>query len=308
MTLDAARWRSVEFIADLHLCAELPRTAEALLEHLRHSDADAIMLLGDIFEAWVGDDMALPLDRTRAPADADFERSFSADLAAIAATRWIGFMVGNRDFLVGADWAAACHLHPLADPTRFTLCGQQVLLSHGDELCLADVEYQQFRAQVRGDTWRQAFLAKPLAERLSIARQMRQASTARQQAQHGRPSCHDGGGDDQHCDAPPYADVDHPAALASLRATGTHTLVHGHTHRPGRHVLEQTDGQVWQRLVLSDWDLDHTTPARAEVLRLDNSGFARLPPRRSPAVLLDLASDSSPGSSSGRPSGMSPEA
>jgi UDP-2,3-diacylglucosamine hydrolase len=276
MTLDAAHWRSVEFIADLHLCAELPRTAEALLEHLRHSDADAILLLGDIFEAWVGDDMALPLDRPRASADADFERAFSADLADIAATRWIGFMVGNRDFLVGAAWTQACHLQPLADPTRFTLAGHEVLLSHGDRLCLADTEYQRFRTQVRGEAWQQAFVGRPLSERLSIARQMRQASQARQQSLHhqAREPVPEG----------IYADVDHPAALAQLRAADARTLVHGHTHRPGRHVLEDDGAQVWQRLVLSDWDLDHASPPRAEILRLDAAGFSRLLPRRAACV------------------------
>lgn len=276
MNLDAAHWRSVEFIADLHLCAELPRTAEALLDHLRHSDADAIMLLGDIFEAWVGDDMALPLDQPRAPDDSDFERAFSAELAGVAATRWLGFMVGNRDFLVGPAWIDACHLHTLADPARFTLGDQQVLLSHGDRQCLADTDYQQFRSQVRSAAWQQAFLAKPLDERLAIARQMRQASRTRQATLHGQTA--HAATDGQ------YADVDHPAALAELQAAGAHTLVHGHTHRPGRHVLAQTDGQVWQRLVVSDWDLDHAAPPRAEVLRLDARGYTRQPPRRQPGA------------------------
>ncbi|MEY2687499.1 MAG: hypothetical protein RL375_1697 [Pseudomonadota bacterium] len=275
--LDAAQgWRSVEFIADLHLCAELPRTARALLDHLRHSNADAIVLLGDIFEAWVGDDMALPLDLPRVPADADFERAFSAELADTAAGRWIGFMVGNRDFLVGPRWTDACHVQALADPTRLTLAGHQVLLGHGDRLCLADTDYQRFRVEVRSPAWQQAFLARPLPERLSIARQMRQASQARQAMQQAQSDT--GGANDA------YADVDHPAALAELRAADAHTLVHGHTHRPGRHVLAQADGQVWQRLVLSDWDLDHARSPRAEVLRLDASGFTRVPPACRPGA------------------------
>jgi UDP-2,3-diacylglucosamine hydrolase len=216
--------------------------------------------------------MALPLEHSRAPDDADFERAFSAELADIAATRWIGFMVGNRDFLVGPAWTGACHLHPLADPTRITLAGQQVLLSHGDRLCLDDTDYQAFRAQVRGEQWQQAFLAKPLAERLAIARQMRQASRTHQETVHGHT--------ERTLADSLYADVDHLASLAELRATGAHTLVHGHTHRPGCHVLAEADGQSWQRLVLSDWDLDHATSPRAEVLRLDAAGFTRLPPCR----------------------------
>jgi UDP-2,3-diacylglucosamine hydrolase len=271
----APPWRSVEFISDLHLCADLPRTAQALLAHLRHSDADAVVLLGDLFEAWVGDDMALPLDVAQA-ADAgtgdaaDFERAFSAELAAIAARRWIGCMVGNRDFLLGPAWLAACHLHALPDPTHIEVAGQALVLSHGDALCLADHDYQQFRAQVRDPAWQQAFLARPLAERLALARQMRQASQAHQTAQ---STTAEGS----------FADVDPGAAVALLHKHDAFTLVHGHTHRPARHVMAEAAGQIWQRLVTSDWDLDHATPARAEVLRLDATGWHRLPPVNTPA-------------------------
>ncbi|MFM2065303.1 MAG: hypothetical protein RLZZ584_212 [Pseudomonadota bacterium] len=277
MLLDApAHWHSVEFISDLHLCAELPRTAAALLAHLGHTDADAVFLLGDIFEAWVGDDMA---DAPAAAGDG-FERDFTArlaDLAGQAPRRWWGCMAGNRDFLVGQRWLARAGLHALADPTLLLLGPafptRRVLLSHGDALCLADTGYQRFRAQVRSPAWQAAFLARPLAERLALARQMRQASQARHQVLHAASSPGDA----------LYADVDHPAALAWLQAAGADTLVHGHTHRPARHVLAQGDGRTWQRLVLSDWDLDHAEPARAQVLRLDGSGWHRLAPPGCPA-------------------------
>jgi UDP-2,3-diacylglucosamine hydrolase len=276
-----AHWRSVEFIADLHLCAELPRTAAALLAHLGSTDADAVFLLGDIFEAWVGDDMAEPA----AQAGATFEHDFSLHLADLARRRWIGFMVGNRDFLVGPRWLARCAVHALADPTLLllgdTFPERQLLLSHGDALCLADTDYQRFRAEVRGSTWQRTFLARPLAERLALARQMRQASRARQAGQTPGDAM--------------AADVDHPAALAWLQAAGADTLVHGHTHRPARHLLgTRADGRSWQRLVLSDWHLDGDPPppaddhhhhdnsnhphGRAEVLRLDASGWQRRPP------------------------------
>jgi UDP-2,3-diacylglucosamine hydrolase len=280
--LDApAHWRSVEFISDLHLCAELPRTAEAVLQHLRRSTADAVFLLGDIFEAWVGDDMAapgvgLPADTAAGhPPTANFEYDFSLALAELAHTRWIGFMVGNRDFLVGPRWLAHCGLHAVADPTLLVLVlgraagAQRVLLSHGDHLCLADTDYQRFRTQVRSAEWQRAFLARPLAERLTLAREMRQASQARhgalkQQAQ----------GDTQ---SGLYADVDNTAALAWLHQAGATTLLHGHTHRPGRHLLAGGPPEL-QRLVLSDWDLDHAEPPRAELLRLDTRGWQRLAP------------------------------
>ncbi|MEY4748640.1 MAG: UDP-2,3-diacylglucosamine hydrolase [Pseudomonadota bacterium] len=298
--LDApAEWRSIEFISDLHLCAELPRTAAAVLSHLRHSTADAIFLLGDIFEAWVGDDMAEAHHRTDATASADgntasFEHDFSLSLAELARTRWIGFMVGNRDFLVGPRWLANCGLHAVADPTLLllgeALARQAVLLSHGDRLCLADADYQRFRVQVRSAEWQQAFLARPLPERLALARQMRQASqlrqaAVRQQARSDRtadplpPAASPAAGTGVSADplAGLYADVDHAAALAWLREADATTLLHGHTHRPGRHVLAGGSPEL-QRLVLSDWDLDHAEPSRAEVLRLDDQGWQRLAP------------------------------
>jgi UDP-2,3-diacylglucosamine hydrolase len=129
---------------------------------------------------------------------------------------------------------------------------------------------------------------------------MRQASRARRTTLPGQA---DRSGPDGQ-----YADVDHPAALAELHSAQAHTLVHGHTHRPGRHVLAEADGQVWQRLVVSDWDLDHATPTRAEVLRLDATGFTRLPPRRSPGTLTGLLRGVSSGMSSVDTPGTSPEA
>jgi UDP-2,3-diacylglucosamine hydrolase len=243
--------QTVDFISDLHLSPELPRTLAALDRFLGSTPADAVFILGDLFEAWVGDDaIALP-----------FEARCRDMLADSARRRPLYVMRGNRDFLLGAGFFAATGAVDLPDPVAVHAPGislQPVLLSHGDALCLADTAYQQFRAQVRHPAWQSAFLAKPLAERQAIGAQMRAAS--RQHQQRAEPITH--------------ADADPALAQQWLRAAGAEVLVHGHTHRP----RSEQRAEGWQRHVLSDWDLDHATPPRAEVLRWTAQGFARRPP------------------------------
>lgn len=240
-----AGWRAVDFISDLHLCQGLPATLQAWERHLRHTSADAVFMLGDLFDAWVGDDA-----RSR-----PFERHCVDVLAQAAGRRQLAFMAGNRDFLVGSGLLRAAGMLGLADPTVLVAWGRRVLLSHGDALCLADLPYQAFRVEVRSPRWQADFLAQPLAERLDIAAEMRRNSTARRRV--------DGDAD---------VDVDAAAALRWLQAADAADLVHGHTHRPGSHTL----APGLQRHVLSDWNLD--TAARAEVLRLTRQGFERIPP------------------------------
>jgi UDP-2,3-diacylglucosamine hydrolase len=239
-------WRCIDFISDLHLHEGLPNTTKALADYLRSTPADAVLMLGDIFEAWVGDDMRSE------PYEAACTRLFSETGERL----YLGMMVGNRDFLLGQGMIAACHAHALHDPTVLEAFGQRILLIHGDELCLADAAYLKFRAQVRNPTWQQAFLAAPLQARLAQARQMREASQMHQQDQ-----------------APmDWADVDESAATAWMQAAKAHALVHGHTHRPADQAFGPEG--CW-RHVLSDWDLDHGHP-RAQVLRLSAEGFARI--------------------------------
>ncbi len=171
--------------------------------------------------------------------------------------RYLAFMVGNRDFLVGPTLLHEAGMAGLPDPTVLDAWGRRVLLSHGDALCLADVPYQTFRREVRGSDWQAGFLARPLPERLQIAAEIRQASTTRRRF--------DGAVD---------ADVDAREAMRWMQAAGAVEMVHGHTHRPACHLL----APGCTRHVLSDWDLDHGL--RAEVLRLTREGFARLPPAR----------------------------
>lgn len=243
-------WRRVEFISDLHLCEQTPATFEAWAHYLRTTWADAVFILGDLFEAWIGDD-------ARAPGR--FEQRAADVLHEATSLRPMSFMVGNRDFLVGASLLRDCGMVALPDPTVFDAWGQRVLLTHGDELCVSDTAYQRFRREVRTDAWRQGFLELPLNERERIARSMRDASEAAKLAKFGgQPMA-------------AWADVDAAAAVSWMHAAGSHTLIHGHTHRPGSDVL----APGYTRHVLSDWDVD-TVPLRAEALRLTRDGIERV--------------------------------
>lgn len=239
-------WRCIDFISDLHLHQDLPATTAAFARYLRSTPADAILILGDLFEAWVGDDM-----RTQA-----YEQQCVDMLHEAGQRCHLGIMVGNRDFLLGNDMLAACAAHALPDPTVIQAWGQRALLIHGDELCLADTAYLRFRGQVRDPAWQSAFLSAPLSARLDQARQMREASHAHQQAQRMTE----------------WADVDEVAAESWMRAAQVHNLIHGHTHRPQTEAFGPEGGV---RHVLSDWDLDHGKP-RAEALRWTAAGFKRI--------------------------------
>lgn len=234
-------WRRLEFLSDVHLHAQEPATAQAWLHHLAHTQADALFLLGDVFEVWVGDDLL--------GQDAFVDDCVQA-LQRLSQRCALFFMHGNRDFLAGPGLMQATGARPLADPTVLVLDGHRVLLSHGDALCLDDAEYLAFRAQVRTPAWQQAFVNRPLPERLALARDLRDQSQ-KQQAQRAAQ----GRG---------YADVDDAAALSALQHAQAQVLIHGHTHRPGRHALSDS----LAREVLSDWDLS-ASPPRAQVLRLE---------------------------------------
>jgi UDP-2,3-diacylglucosamine hydrolase len=231
-------WQRVDFISDLHLDASEPATFDAWAQHMAHTPADALFILGDLFEVWVGDDNQDP-----------FALKCIAALKATAQRMPVYFMCGNRDFLVGASLLEATGMQGLSDPTLLELATTgdakttRILLSHGDALCLDDHDYLAFRAQVRQPEWQAAFLAKPLAERQAYARDVRSKSEALKRS---------------HTD---YADVDTQAAIAWLKATDAQVLLHGHTHKPAVHNL----GQGLSRWVLSDWHAD-AMPPRLEVL------------------------------------------
>ena len=226
-------WQRIDFISDIHLDETEPQTFAAWAHYMAHTTADALFILGDLFEVWIGDDNP----------DAFVQRCTAA-LHSTAERLPVYFVCGNRDFLVGADFFARTGVHPLQDPTVLDTGTARFLLSHGDALCLDDHDYLAFRAQVRHPAWQAEFLAKPLAERQAIARHIRGQSEARKQS---------------HTD---YADVDTAAAIAWLQAAQAQVMIHGHTHHPAEHDL----GQGLQRWVLSDWHAN-STPPRLEVLQ-----------------------------------------
>lgn len=255
-------WQRVDFISDLHLDASEPATFDAWAKHMAHTPADALFILGDLFEVWVGDDTQDP-----------FALQCMAALKTTSQRMPVFFICGNRDFLVGPDLFNATGVQSLSDPTLLDLGSDEgatrtrILLSHGDALCLEDHDYLAFRAQVRQPEWQAAFLAKPLAERQTYARSVRSASEARKQSHAQDP------------DFAGYADVDTQAAIEWLKAVDAQVLLHGHTHKPAMHDL----GQGLTRWVLSDWDAD-AQPPRLEVLSWQRTqaanttqGLQRLP-------------------------------
>lgn len=247
------KWRRVDFIADLHLQPRDDATFGAWQNYMRSTQTDALFILGDLFEVWVGDDIVEfgarpaengPVDQTSAFAlrCAEVLRQTSQRLA-------IYFMHGNRDFLLGTDYAQACGMRLLVDPSVLDFGGQRWLLSHGDQWCLADTAYMQFRTQVRSTQWRDKFLANPLRERQAVARDMREQSEARKHWTSSQGAM--------------LADLDAAATRDALHRAQASTLIHGHTHKPAEHDL----GHKLHRLVLSDWDAN-ACPPRASVLRL----------------------------------------
>jgi len=238
-------WRCIDLLSDVHLHADLPRTFAAWRDHLLGTPADAVLMLGDLFEVWVGDDAR----------HGGFEAQCLDVLREASGRRWLGFLPGNRDFLVGDAMLADAGVQRLADPTVLQAFGARWLLTHGDALCLADTAYQRFRAQVRGPAWQAHFLAQPLDERQRQARAMRDASQQHQAAM------------------PPeqWSDVDDTAAADWLAQADAPVMIHGHTHRPAAHALP--GGR--HRHVLGDWDFD-STPPRARALRLSADGLAVL--------------------------------
>ncbi|NWG86330.1 MAG: UDP-2,3-diacylglucosamine diphosphatase [Hydrogenophilaceae bacterium] len=216
------------FISDLHLSPGLPGAVALFRRFLSEiaPQAEALYILGDFFEAWIGDDdLALP---------------FHADIAA--ALRQLSergvrlyLMHGNRDFLLGERFCQASGASLLSDPQLIDLYGSPTLLAHGDQFCTDDLAYQAFRQQVRNPAWQAGFLAKPLAERREMARQLRAQSELEKAAKEMA-----------------IMDVNLDALAATLRKYGYPRLIHGHTHRPAHH-LHEIDGHACERWVLPDW-------------------------------------------------------
>lgn len=237
------------FISDLHLDPARPEITRLFGDFIEGQarDADALYILGDLFEAWVGDDD---------PSDTGaYVAKRLAGLAASGVPVW--FMHGNRDFLLGPDYARRAGMALLQEPTVVDLHGRRALLVHGDTLCTGDLAYQRFRAQTRDPAWQRQFLAQPLAARLAFAQQARAASQAHQ------GELRDAGRMETLTDVAP-ATVE-----AAFRDHGVDLMIHGHTHRPAVHALD-VDGRPCTRIVLGDWyEQGSLLRADADGLRLE---------------------------------------
>jgi len=216
------------FISDLHLTAERPEANERFISFLEDKAraAETLYILGDFFEYWIGDD--------------DLEEPFNAVIAGLLrdlSRRGVALhlMHGNRDFLIGERFCAATGAQLLADPTVSEIEGVKTLLMHGDTLCTDDLEYQAWRRKARDPAFQAQFLAKSLAERRQAIVGMREKSKQVVQEKTAE-----------------IMDVNDDAVRQALRRHGVRRLIHGHTHRPGRHEID-VDGQRCQRWVLPDW-------------------------------------------------------
>ena len=216
------------FVSDLHLAPERPRIVDSFFDFLRNTAAraEALYILGDLFEYWLGDDDI---------ADA-FNAATTDALARLAGSGVaLYLMQGNRDVLLGPAFAARCGARLIPESVLLDLYGTRTLVMHGDTLCTDDVDYQQFRAYARDPANQDRFLAQPLPERRRQMLGMRADSEKSKQQKAGE-----------------IMDVAIAAVEASLRSHGYPRLIHGHTHRPARHV-HVVDGRECERWVLPDW-------------------------------------------------------
>ncbi len=217
------------FIADLHLDERRPQIVQLFMQFLQETAGrvDALYILGDLFEAWIGDDAA------------SADHPVLTALARFSATGTpLYVMRGNRDFLLGNQFAETTGATLLDDPTTITLGGEPVLLSHGDLMCTDDQEYQQFRAMVNDPEWQRGFLARSVDERIALAKQARDESSARNSMLADTSDS--------------IMDVNANAVADMMRQHGVRRLIHGHTHRPDTHAFD-LDGQPATRIVLGDW-------------------------------------------------------
>ncbi|CAK0751987.1 UDP-2,3-diacylglucosamine hydrolase [Gammaproteobacteria bacterium] len=218
---------STLFLSDLHLCVARAFAVRDFLVFLEGPArfAERLYILGDLFEYWIGDDALLPeylpvLDGLRVLTQSGV---------------WLGIQPGNHDFLYGESFCAATGAHLLPDPWVADVYGVRTLLMHGDLLCTKDVAYQRFRAMLRDPAWQAVQLAKPVSERIALAKTLQ-----------GQSRVHNAEKTEQ------LLDVHLLEAEARLRSAGALRLVHGHTHHPGKHTF-WLDGQEAERIVLPGW-------------------------------------------------------
>ncbi len=230
------------FISDLHLCAERPAITDLFLEfiHEHAARADALYILGDWFEYWIGDEAVTH----------DEYRSIVTAIQKITDSGTPVFVIpGNRDFLMGNRFEEYTGCRLLPDPSVIDLYGKRVLVMHGDSLCTDDHEYQTFRQRVRSEDWKRDYLAKTVEERHTIVRELRERSKVAKAMK-----------------KPEIMDVNGHAVSEIMRTHQVYDLIHGHTHRPDEHVFD-LDGKRARRIVLGDWY------ENGSVLRCDADGW-----------------------------------
>ena len=215
------------FISDLHLQEDRPDITEAFLNFLEEtaSKSEKLYILGDLFEVWIGDDF-----------QNDFIKEIRHALEETNKTTEIFIMHGNRDFLIGPEFAASTGMKLLADPYIEEMFGKSVLLMHGDLLCTDDVDYQSFRKISRDKKWQEEFLSKSLKERQRIAKDLRVISKKATSEKKEE-----------------IMDVNSSEVLNTMERSAVNLLIHGHTHRPDSHDI-QINNQPAKRMVLGDWD------------------------------------------------------
>lgn len=238
---------TARFISDLHLRAERPDLTErfaAFLADTAAAKTEALFILGDLFEYWIGDD--------------DLADPFNARVCKLLRNladqgSRIYFIAGNRDFLIGGTFAAAAGIRLLAEIEKVGASGTATLLMHGDTVCTDDIPYQEFRRMVRSPDWQRTFLARPLAERRAEVENLRRRSA---EAMQGKTAA--------------IMDANVDAIRTAMTAHGCTRLIHGHTHRPGHEVIQLASGSA-ERWVLSDWDT-----GRGDALEISAAGVRRI--------------------------------
>ena len=250
----ASGMKAVHFISDLHLSATTPRITERFLAYLDGParTASALFVLGDLFDAWPGDDCL------ESPDDG-FNQQIAVALRCLSQDGVsLNIMRGNRDFLLGAAFASATGAHLVDDPFLLDLGTYSFVLAHGDALCTDDTPYQEFRAQVRSPSWQRSFLARPLVERKAIANALRQQSEVAKREKLSNARQYE-------------MDVSETAVERLLADYDFAPLIHGHTHRPRDHY-RQVGSRSIERHVLADWRDD-----RGEYLLWNGDSLNRCP-------------------------------
>ncbi len=218
---------STLFVSDLHLEADRPDIGNQFIDFLRTdaTEADDLYILGDLFEAWVGDD----------DPNSHYANIKMAIRKVVDKGIPVYFMHGNRDFMIGRQFANETGVEILSDPYPVQMYGQKALLSHGDALCTDDTQYQRVRVMTRNPDWQASMLAKPLKERLLIADEARRQSLEQTINK-----------------SMEIMDVNKDEVVRVIKKHGVDVLLHGHTHRPGVHDIDMGNRKA-KRIVLGDW-------------------------------------------------------